>query len=76
MRGTGVGRAGIAARCYGNHHVLAFFIVEIFYAQQHLIPLDAELGPIAHGQQNWMLVVRGTNVIEHTVGLKNIFPAK
>jgi hypothetical protein len=69
----GVGRVSLRALLHGNDVVFALLVVDIFHSQQHFVFLDAELGFFAHGQENGMLVVAGSNTVDHAVALQKIF---
>jgi hypothetical protein len=77
---SGVGGCAVGTWRHRNYDVRALLIVEAlvvetFYAQQHLLFLQAELRSLADGQKHGMLLIAGTDSVSHLVGLQNIFLA-
>ena len=74
----GLARRGgtIGARSHGHHDVFAFLAVVFGYTQQELVLVQAELGGLADGKQDWMLVVLRPDAEDQAIGLKNIFLAE
>ena len=58
---------------HGDDAMLTLFFIDVFHLQQHLVLLDAELGPFAYRQQHGMFFVARADAIDHGIALQNLF---